>query len=41
MVMAGQNENIDAGRVQLADELGTPDGVHLEMKVGHDLHAVT
>ena len=35
--VARQHENVDAGRIQLANELGTAVGVHLEVEVGHDL----
>src|SRR3954447_3842465 len=35
--VAGQHQNIDAGRIQLADESGATVGVHLEMEVRRDL----
>ena len=35
--VASQHENVDAGRIQLANELGTAIGVHLEVEVRHDL----
>jgi hypothetical protein len=34
---ASQYENVDAARIQLANELGTAVGVHLEVEVRHDL----
>jgi hypothetical protein len=35
--VASQDENVHAGRVQLANQLGATVSVHLDMEVGHDL----
>ena len=35
--VAGQDKDIDARRIQLANQLGTAVGVHLKMEVRHDL----